>query len=127
MSGEAQMVMLIENDEDVREIVRDVLAARGYHVLVADHGQHALELLEAGRPAPSVILTDLAMPVMDGWEFLAAKQERPAIATIPVVVMSATDLDRAVARTHGAVDVVRKPLTLDLLVATVERFRPHAC
>src|SRR5262245_55573504 len=87
--SEAKTVLLVENDPDVREAMPDVLERRGFHTLTAEHGGAALALLRAGLVKPSLILLDLTMPVMNGWEFLDAQAADPAIADIPVVVMSA--------------------------------------
>ena len=115
MGGIAPVVLVVENDADIREIVEDVLVGRGYIVEAAEQGQLALDRL-ARAPRPDLILLDLTMPVMDGWEMLAHKRADPAIAEIPVVVMSAV---RDVLPDAGFVGVIRKPMTLATLLEAV--------
>jgi CheY-like chemotaxis protein len=113
-------VLLVENDPDVREIVHEVLAARGIRTLAAAHGREALEQLARTGWRPDLILLDLTMPVMSGWEFLDAKALDPTIASIPVVVMSAmAGLEPA--RAGRWIDVVRKPVRLETLLALIRR------
>src|SRR5258706_14472013 len=84
----AKTILLIEDDPDIREELADVLDARGYHVLVAANGKAGLDLL-ATMESPCLILLDLMMPVMHGWEFLEAKAKTAALSEIPVVILSA--------------------------------------
>ena len=112
----AGCVMVVEDDFDIREVVRDLLDAEGYEVLVAGNGREALDLLEHGGQ-PCVILLDLMMPVMNGWQFLEALRGRPTLAQVPVVVVTASP--SAVA---GADATIRKPFDLDDLVTTVGRY-----
>jgi CheY-like chemotaxis protein len=112
-------VLIVENDPDVREIVGEILGARGVLMMTAANGRDALEQLAVAKVRPDLILLDLTMPVMNGWDFLEAKAADPAIATIPVIVMSAAqDLEPARGRW---VDVMRKPVRLETLYATIER------
>src|SRR4051812_14163920 len=67
-------LLVIEDDTDHREVVRDVLEEEGYQVDTAAHGRAGLARLSSGPP-PDLILLDLMMPVMDGWEFMAALKE----------------------------------------------------
>ena len=111
-------VLLVEDDVDVREAVADTLEEAGYHVIVARHGLEALGLLRAGSPRPCLILLDLMMPVMDGWQFRDEQRKHPELAQIPVVALSAhsglRDLDAA--------DHLRKPIQLRMLIGVVERY-----
>lgn len=119
-AAEQPLVMVVENDGDVREIVAEVLSMRGVRALLAEHGAAALEQLSRGA-RPRVILLDLTMPVMDGWTFLDVKERTPDIAGIPVVVMSALPTD-AMERDRRWSGVMQKPVSLDQLLATVERY-----
>lgn len=118
--SDERLVMVVENDADVREIVAEVLAARGFRALVAEHGADALAQLSLGA-RPDVILLDLKMPVMDGWAFLDVKARIPEIAAIPVVAMSAmpSEVVSGDARCAG---VMKKPVSLDQLLETIQRF-----
>lgn len=83
-------VLLVEDNDDIREMLRESLELSGCcTVLVARHGQEALEVLREASPLPAVIVLDLAMPVMSGQEFLAVAGRTPVLASIPVVVISA--------------------------------------
>jgi CheY-like chemotaxis protein len=83
-------VLLVDDDEDTREALSELLRAEGFSVATAQNGREAIRWLRETHPAPSVVLLDLMMPVMDGNEFLRAKQIDPAISLLPVVVMSAS-------------------------------------
>lgn len=120
--GPRPMVMLVEDDVDVREAVADTLEDGGYDVIAARHGQEALELLRNGSARPCVILLDLMMPVMDGWQFRAEQRKDPAIADIPVVALSA----HGGLYELGAADHLRKPVQLRALMDAVARFCPSA-
>jgi CheY-like chemotaxis protein len=115
-------VLIVEDDSDVRESVRTVVEEEGYGVVEAADGQQALEYLRA-HERPCVVLLDLMMPVMDGWQVLAAMRRDAALGEIPVVVVSAVpqsklgDLEKL-----GATALLRKPVHLTALLQTVERF-----
>ncbi len=113
--------MLVEDDDDVREIVRELLEEAGFRVTWAANGSDALEQLRIG-PAPRVILLDLRMPVMDGLEFRTAQRQDPALAPIPVVVLSANDgVDRKV-REMQVDGYLPKPFEMAELIETVNRY-----
>jgi two-component system, OmpR family, response regulator CpxR len=80
-------VLVVDDDEAIRETVTDVLSDEGYTVLLAENGEQALAVLKDRQPA--VVLLDLMMPVMSGWEVLEALDEREDLAHIPIVVVSA--------------------------------------
>ena len=111
------MVLIIEDEDDVREAFADLLKHRGYHVTTAANGQEALAFL-AQHPDPCVVLLDLVMPVMDGWQFLSALQSDPALAQLPVVIVSAHAGSHPPA---GSIEILRKPFELDDFFAVVER------
>jgi len=113
--------MVVEDDADVRQTLVELLTDEGYRACGATNGRDALELLHSAR-APGLILLDLRMPVMDGWEFRRRMRDDPALCEIPVVVMSAdSGLER---KTEGmaASAVLAKPVGLDRLLETVQRF-----
>jgi CheY-like chemotaxis protein len=83
----AGTVLVVDDDEAIRETVNDVLCDEGYDVLLAENGEQALQLLKERHP--SVVLLDLMMPVMSGWEVLEAIENREDLADIPIVVVSA--------------------------------------
>lgn len=109
-------VLVVEDDNVIRESLREVLTEEGYTVATAQHGKEALTRLTELRP--KVILLDLMMPVMDGWQVLEALQQDAALASIPVVVVSASREPRPLS---GATAILRKPINLPALLEQVER------
>lgn len=116
-------VLLIEDDEDLRELEAQVIEDAGWRVWTAREGGEALRLL-AERGAPGVILLDMRMPGMDGWDFSRALHARYG-RRIPVVVVSAAEDARAWAREVQADDVLSKPFDLGHMLQTIARFAPH--
>jgi CheY-like chemotaxis protein len=112
-------VLLVEDDPLTRGAMRMVLEWEGYQVSCAANGQEALDLLHKGE-RPSLILLDIAMPVLDGRQFREQQEKDPALADIPVIVVSGT----AVAATVEAAGHVQKPfLPGELLEAIREAER----
>ena len=105
-------VLLVDDDEELRGTVGAVLQAEGFEVVEARNGLHALQQLMRS-PLPALILLDMTMPVMTGFEFLEYKQEDPRIREIPVIAVTAYD---KVAAVPGVVKVVRKPFDLSQLM-----------
>src|SRR5687767_11546587 len=84
-------VMVVEDDEGIREALCDLLDTEGFAVTAAVHGADALsKLRDATLSRPDVILLDLMMPVMDGWSFRAEQRNDPSISQIPVIVITAS-------------------------------------
>jgi CheY-like chemotaxis protein len=108
-------VMVVEDDVATRELLMQVLTFEGFTAVGARDGREALRHLREEHVTPEVILLDLMMPVMDGWHFRAEQLKDPALARIPVVVMSAAG-DELPADAH-----VAKPFDLDVLLDTVAR------
>jgi len=110
----------VEDDADLREMMEQLLHLEGFAPLTAPNGREALLLLEAGAPVKAILL-DLMMPVMDGWEFRQHQLLNPALAGIPVVVMSAVDRERFAK--INPVAAFTKPLAFDQVIA----FLQHLC
>jgi CheY-like chemotaxis protein len=115
-------VLIVEDEADLREALSEILRDEGYAVANAAHGREALECLRGESPRPSVILLDLTMPVMNGWQFRAEQREDPDLCEIPVVVLSAGDHLIEQMDALGVRDCVRKPIELGRLLATIERY-----
>jgi len=119
MSGDEQ-VLVVDDDEDIREVLREVLTTQGYTVEVGKDGQEALDKLEGSTRAP-VILLDIMMPNMDGDAFLTELRRRPALASAPVVIISGSTGARELARKHAVTADLGKPFELDDLLDLVRR------
>ena len=114
MSGK---VLVVEDDDDIRECLADVLSEEGYTVETAENGREALQLLRRFRPC--VILLDLMMPVMDGWELLGELRSDGDWATLPVVVVSAANETKA---PEGVRQYLRKPVPINILLHAVKSY-----
>jgi CheY-like chemotaxis protein len=111
-------ILLVEDDDFIRQEISEALEDEGYQVATAAHGKEALALLADGVK-PQVVLLDLMMPVMNGWEFLKAFKKDEAFAGIPVVILSAF-ADRATIIGGDAISVLRKPINLNALFEVLE-------
>lgn len=111
-------ILIVEDDESIRESLQQLLELEGYTVFTANNGKDALTHLGANGK-PSLILLDLMMPVMDGWEFLKAHHADPKIADIPVVVTSAVP---GAANNVKATGFIKKPIEIEPLLKTVQRY-----
>jgi CheY-like chemotaxis protein len=113
-----RIVMVVDDDDDVRETYAIILEDEGCTVYTASNGRKALDAL-ATRPHPCLIFLDLMMPVMDGREFMAALKADASIAAIPVVVLSATRVDPA---SIGAVHGIFMPISVEAILEAVEQY-----
>lgn len=113
-SGPPRLVLIVEDEESIRDSLGEAFQEEGYAVATAADGRAALELLRSGPPRPDVIVLDLVLPVMDGGRLYHAMQEDPQLRTIPVIVSTSNP-----ARAPSGVIVVPKPLKLDRLLDTV--------
>ena len=107
------VILVVEDNSDIRDMVAEALEMDGYRVETAPNGSIALEQVRVSRP--HIIVLDLMMPVMTGWQLLEALRQVPELASVPVVVVTALED----ARPEGAVAFVRKPFSLETLLATV--------
>src|SRR5690348_1604555 len=101
-------VLIVDDDLDIRETLSEALAATGFDVATAVNGLDALGVLRGSGDRPSVILLDLMMPIMNGYEFLERRNLDPALASIPVAIATA---DRGVDRERlgATLNVIAKP------------------
>jgi CheY-like chemotaxis protein len=113
---ESKLVVVIDDEQDLLDVTTFVLENEGYRVKTAKNGADALSLLASGT-RPELVLLDMMMPVMNGWEFLEAVARTPALRHIPIVVMTAAGSIGV----PGATAVLRKPFDLGVLVEVVER------
>ena len=111
-------ILVVDDDPDIRESLREVLEDEGYTVNTVGNGREALDYLHRS-PHPCVILLDLMMPVMDGWQFRREQKQDPTIATIPLIVITATGKRPVLI---DADELVMKPLDLGRLFEAIERY-----
>jgi len=116
-----QAILVIDDDVDVREALTEILSDEGYDVIGVGSGREALAYLHAAT-RPSLILLDMMMPEMDGWQLRLELRKDPALAQIPVVILSAHDDVRNAALALGATDYLRKPLRAESVLEVAERF-----
>lgn len=113
--GDRGWVLVVDDDEAIRDTVSEVLREEGYDVDVAENGEQALAAVKKHGTELRVVLLDLMMPVMSGWEFLEEVQSSDTYAKVPVVVVSAM-------AAPGVDGHIQKPIDIDLLLATVSRY-----
>jgi CheY-like chemotaxis protein len=113
------LVAIIEDDAEFRSMLRELLEEEQYRVVALSNGAEALETLR-GETVPDVILLDVSMPVMDGFDFLRFRNDDPRLAQVPVVlVTNAKPHERP---TVGVNDVVRKPIDIDEILFAIKRY-----
>jgi CheY-like chemotaxis protein len=117
-SSAAATILVVEDDEPIRLAVRELLESEGYEVLVACDGEEALAALEGG--VPSLIITDLQMPKLDGIQLCERLRTDPETELVPIVVLTAAHRLEGVASRVDA--ILRKPFDVDALLATVAQF-----
>jgi CheY-like chemotaxis protein len=112
-------VLIVEDDEDIRAAMAELLETEGFEVAVASNGQEGLEVLgQIGRPC--LVLLDLMMPVMSGEDFLRHVREDPAMNPVPVIVVTASGR----APLPGTQGLLKKPFEISDLFATVSAHCP---
>jgi CheY-like chemotaxis protein len=117
----SEHILIVEDDKNLRDSLFDALSLEGYEVVVAEHGQAALQYLRTGA-RPCLILLDLMMPVMDGWTLRREILKDQALADIPVVVMTAAS--QSYASTIDSAAILFKPLAMDDVVGVVQEHCP---
>ena len=108
-------VLVVDDESDIRQAMAEILADEGYQVADAGDGAEALAKVRAFHP--EVVLLDLMMPGMSGWDFLRAARGDPELSSIPVIVLSALGGERAI----EAQAFIEKPFDLDTLLRAVRR------
>jgi CheY-like chemotaxis protein len=114
-------ILLIEDDDDMRDNLAALLRRRGYQVAAVGNGKEALEWLQMGN-MPCLIILDLMMPVMNGWDFRSKQMAVQKWAAIPTVLLSGTaDIAQQMKRL-GTLDYISKPVNLKRLYDIVDRY-----
>lgn len=115
-AADCRGILVVDDDEAIRMAVGQALREAGYQVATANNGSQALSWLRSHEERPCVILLDLMMPVMDGRAFREAQLQDPALAEVPVVVLTAAGHKSAI---RGAQTCLAKPIRLDALLNAV--------
>jgi len=119
MNQASKEILIIEDDLEIRESLIEILGEEGYLVRGSSNGKEALDYLNLSKTLPALLLLDLMMPVMDGFQFRAEQMKNEKLAQIPTVVLSAnSDLARKV-RGIGISQYIKKPFELDSLIKIV--------
>jgi CheY-like chemotaxis protein len=119
-AARAVSVLVVDDDFDIRDLLIEILQDAGFSVVTASQGSEALTLLRTVRP--DVILLDVNMPVMNGFEFRRAQRRDPTLRVIPTVVMTAVDLEQDRLAELAADGALGKPISLPDLLSVVERY-----
>ena len=112
------LILVIDDEISIVEMLGEFLVEEGWQVMTASNGQEGLERLASARPA--VVVSDVMMPVLDGWELCRRMQADPRYQSIPVVLMSAARTAPSLAGCNYAA-LVRKPFKLDEMLQTITR------
>ena len=114
-------ILIVEDDQAIAESLQELLEAEGYRVRVAANGRKALEFLRKTTTHPNLIVLDLMMPHMDGYQFRAEQEMDPKLSLIPVVLMTADGHIEAKTFKIGAKAYLNKPLDIDQVLAAVKK------
>jgi CheY-like chemotaxis protein len=118
-------ILIIENEVSNRILIERVLSTRGYRCIAASNGRDALDILDHERV--DLILTDLSMPILDGYRTTQLIRERPGMDSTPVIAVTAFALgsEGEAARQSGCTDFLTKPFKPKQLLEIVERYLPQ--
>ena len=114
-------MLLIDDDAEARAAMRCLLVDSGFDVVEASDGKHAMHYLTASLPEPSLIVADLVMPDMTGWELINILQAYVRLSNIPVLVVSGSELDKHPVRDGSVLEFFPKPLDADAFLAAAKR------
>ena len=120
----SKTILVVEDQEDNRQILRDLLSANDYGMLEAENGEEALAAVRKQRP--DLILMDIQLPVLDGYEATRRLKADPATSSIPIIVVTSYALsgDETKARASGCDAYVTKPYSPRALLAKIREFLP---
>jgi len=119
----SKTALIVDDDRSIVDGLGEYLGDDGYAVVGATNASEALALLDSGL-RPDVIVLDLLMPGMDGWDFRTAQLNEPSLAGIPVLILSASGFSRHAVLTHLAVDdYLQKPFDPATVASVLDRLR----
>lgn len=113
-----QTILVVEDDDDIRNVVVEILESEGYVTQEASNGKEALEVL-ADMPKPCLVLLDMMMPIMNGRQFIDAVMADSMLAPIPILIVSAI-ADKT--NTTGSVGFLKKPIDIDVVLKVVGQY-----
>jgi PAS domain S-box-containing protein len=113
-------ILIIDDEIDSRDLLARLLQDEGHAIATASNGAEGLEYLRTADALPSLILLDLVMPIMDGWEFLEARGRDARLHTIPVMLISGQLTSRDTARTLGLANYIEKPIVAATLLQLID-------
>jgi CheY-like chemotaxis protein len=125
MSEHDHLIMVVEDDSEIRDLLRDALVDHGYQSIAATNGADALAQLRSRPQKPCLIVLDIRMPELNGWEFRRAQKADPDLGSIPLVLFTAHANATGVAEEMNAAGCLKKPATLEALLAMVELHSRH--
>lgn len=118
LQSNCHSILVVEDDDDIRNTLVDLLESEGYKTESAENGMKALEILQQ-IPKPCLVLLDMMMPIMNGREFLDQIMKDSLLAPIPVLVVSAiADQNNS----KGAVGFIKKPIDIDVILRLVGQY-----
>ncbi len=134
----SKRILVVEDQEDNRQILRDLLGSTGYEMVEAENGEDALTVAAAEQPdlilmdtvaaaeQPDLILMDIQLPILDGYEATRRIKANPALAAIPIIAITSYALsgDEEKARAAGCDDYVTKPYSPRKLLAKIREYLP---
>lgn len=115
-----QYVLLVEDDVDISEAIESILKEEGYQIKCVFNGKEALDYLKSANPLPSLILLDIMMPYMNGYEFREIQLRDNKIAAIPTIILSAAGKHEDIDKLNFK-ETLKKPLDLETLLDVVKR------
>jgi len=121
----AALILVVDDQTDLRQLTADLLSCNGYDVVEASHGREAIAKLS--EHSPDLVVLDLNMPVMDGWQFRAEQLRLPDghLTAIPVLLLTGEDCSDDQLRTLKAVGFIKKPFDADELLQAIQTALPH--
>jgi len=121
LSMHGKVVLIVEDDPSTAAALADIIRLAGHEPVVAENGQKALDILNAGEVEICLVVLDLMMPVMDGWELRKRMVADPRLASLPVIVVTADANARKRAEQAQAVQFLTKPIEPSVLLETIDQ------
>jgi len=121
MSTNEKHVLIVDDSQDIRNLLKIILESKGYSTHCSSNGEEALSSLNLGSRLPDVILLDLRMPVMSGYDFIMQQRKNLALKDIPIIVMSGDD-DTSLTRAQADPEnILRKPISMSSILEAVKK------